>query len=132
LELYVVTHDGFFHYRPATHDMEVRGREDLRPDLAGVAMGEEAVRDAAAVFVIAAVEKRTAQKYGLRAHRYVVLEAGHAAQNLLLQTTALGLGAAPVGAFDDDALHAVLELARGETVLYLIPVGTPAGVGGGA
>jgi nitroreductase len=55
------------------------------------------------------------------------LEAGHAAQNLLLAAAAFGLGAAPVGAFQDEDMAQVLRLARDEMPLYLIPVGWPPG-----
>ena len=54
---------------------------------------------------------------------YVWLEAGHAAQNLLLQATALDLRAVPVGAFRDEAVQRLLQLDRGEQPLYLLPVG---------
>jgi nitroreductase len=51
------------------------------------------------------------------------MEVGHAAQNVCLQATALGLGAVPVGAFDDDAVRKTLKLPSVEKVLYLVPVG---------
>ena len=48
------------------------------------ALEQEALVDAPAVFVIAAVYERTEAKYGkTRSRRYVKLEEGHAAQNLL-------------------------------------------------
>jgi nitroreductase len=55
------------------------------------------------------------------------MEAGHVAQNILLQATALGLGAVPVGAFQEQQVAKVLKLPRDQTVLYLIPVGRAAG-----
>ncbi len=67
--------------------------------------------------------ERTEAKYGERAERYVHLEAGHAAQNLLLQAVALELGAVPIGAFDDDAVQDALGLPDDHRPLYLIPVG---------
>ncbi|MGD9048731.1 MAG: nitroreductase family protein, partial [Anaerolineae bacterium] len=57
------------------------------------------------------------------------LEAGHAAQNLLLQAVALDLGAVPIGAFYDQQILQVLGLSADYTPLYLIPVGHPAGPG---
>jgi SagB-type dehydrogenase family enzyme len=75
------------------------------------------------VFVIVAVYQRTAVKYGDRAERYVHLEAGHAAENLLLQAVALGLGGVPIGAFYDEKVQSVLDLAQDHKPLYLIPVG---------
>jgi SagB-type dehydrogenase family enzyme len=91
------------------------------------ALGQAAVGDAPAVFLLAAVGERTTAKYGPeRGARFVQMEAGHAAQNLLLQAVALGLGAVPVGAFDEAALSRALDLPAGEAPLYLIPVGHPA------
>jgi nitroreductase len=51
------------------------------------------------------------------------MEVGHAAQNLLLQAVALGLGGAPVGAFDDEEVGRVLALPKDERPLYVVPVG---------
>jgi nitroreductase len=53
------------------------------------ALGHPWVKKAAVDFVIAAVYERTIKKYGERGIRYVHIEVGHSAQNLLLQTTAL-------------------------------------------
>jgi nitroreductase len=75
------------------------------------------------VFVFAAVPARTEARYRGRAMRYVHIEVGHAAQNLLLEAVALGLGAVPVGAFIDADLHRVLELPPDQVVVYLVPVG---------
>ncbi len=54
-------------------------------------------------------------------------DAGHAAQNLLLQAVVvLGLGSVPVGAFDDAAVARILFLPHEEEPLYLLPSGPPA------
>jgi nitroreductase len=58
--------------------------------------------------------------------RYVLMEAGHAAQNVLLQAVALGLGAVPVGAFGDDPVQELLQLPTDHLPLYLLPIGRPA------
>ncbi|HEU0201861.1 MAG TPA: nitroreductase family protein [Burkholderiaceae bacterium] len=55
--------------------------------------------------------------------RYAYIEAGHAAQNLLLTAAALGLAAYPVGAFNDAQGSELLRVGRGEAPLYLVPVG---------
>jgi len=126
LELYLVTQSGRYHYDPNRHQLEVLGEDDVRTELSRAALSQEAVEEAAAVFVVAAVFSRTEQKYGARAERYVNLEAGHAAQNLLLQAVSLGLGAVPIGAFHNDEVQDVLDLPADHEPLYLIPVGHPA------
>jgi len=127
LELYFVTPEGMHHYLPERHALERRSAEDLRARLARAALDQDAVREAPCVAVLTAVTVRTAQKYGDRAPRYVALEAGHAAQNLLLQATARGLAGVPIGAFDDDAVRRVLALPAGETPLYLVALGALSG-----
>jgi SagB-type dehydrogenase family enzyme len=77
------------------------------------------------VFVVAAVYERMDGKYGARAERYVHMEVGHAAENLLLQAVALDLGAVVIGAFQDDQVHQALDLPDDHAPLYLIPVGHP-------
>ena len=72
-----------------------------------------------------AVYQRSAAKYGTRATRYVHMEAGHAAENLLLQAVALGLGGVVIGAFYDDQVRQALDLPEEQEPLYLIPVGHP-------
>ena len=98
----------------------------MRPAIHAAALKQAAVKSAPALFVVTAVYARTARKYGSRrAPRYVHLEAGHAAQNLLLQATALGLGAVPVGAFSDAGVREALGVPADHAPLYVIPVGHP-------
>ncbi len=127
LEVYLALPQGWYHYRPQGHLLEQLGDEDLRPQLWEAGLRQDALREAPAVLVLVAVPARTEAKYGARALRYVQLEAGHAAQNLLLQATALGLGAVPIGAFDDEGVRRALRLSADTLPLYLIPVGEPTG-----
>lgn len=131
LELYLVAgvvrdlDPGVYRYAPAGHKLVKIIAGDQRHKLAAAAHGQDSVADAAAMLVFTAVERRTTRKYGSRGVRYVHIETGHAAQNVFLQATALGLGAVVVGAFDDDAVGALLQLPQGETPLYLMPLGRP-------
>jgi SagB-type dehydrogenase family enzyme len=125
LEIYVALPDGAYHYLPPGHAVEPVSAGDLREDLWQAGRRQDALRQAVAIFVIAAVYERTEAKYGERAERYVHLEAGHAAQNMLLQAVALELGAVPIGAFYDEQVQAALGLPADQRPLYLIPVGHP-------
>jgi SagB-type dehydrogenase family enzyme len=126
LEIYALTPEGLGRYDAAAHRLEVIDPSDLRGALAAVAGDDERVLRAGLVVALAAVMERTAVRYADRAERYVVLGVGHAAQNTLLQAEALGLGAYPMGAFDDEGVRRVLHLAADCVPLYLVPVGHPA------
>jgi SagB-type dehydrogenase family enzyme len=123
LEVYLVKRDGVYHYLPLTHSLEQIKDIDCRPSLTRASLGQNFIGEAPIVIVIAADFERTEAKYGARAQRYVQMEAGHAAENILLQAVALGLAAVPVGSFWDDVVKAVLDLPYVHDPLYLIPVG---------
>jgi nitroreductase len=66
-----------------------------------------------------AVEKAGADK----GPRVVNLEAGHVAENVLLQATALGLGAVPVAGFEPKDAQKAASLPAQHTPIYLMPIG---------
>jgi SagB-type dehydrogenase family enzyme len=123
LELYLLTARGVAHYDAMAHALTWLQERDRRGDLAQAALDQASIQEAPAVIVVAAEPGRTARKYGERAERYVFMEGGHACQNLLLEATALRLGAVPIGAFDDERAGRVLDLSVGRRVLLLVPVG---------
>ena len=124
LELYVVLEQGVFHYDPHAHNLTTVSVGDLRSDLYSVSLRQDAILNAPMILVVTAVFSRTEAKYGrARSPRYVHMEAGHAAQNTLLQAVSLGLGAVPIGAFEDIRVQEVLGLPADHEPLYLIPIG---------
>jgi SagB-type dehydrogenase family enzyme len=125
LELYVAVAEGVYRYLPMGHALQVVSEEDLRHDVWEAGLRQGALQEAPAIFVVTAVYQRTEAKYGDRAERYVKLEAGHAAQNILLEAVALELGAVPIGAFYDEQLETALSLPVDHKPFYLIPVGHP-------
>lgn len=125
LELYLLTPGAYRHYLPEGHRVELLADQDLRAEAAAAALHQPAVGAAALALVITAVYARTVKKYGDRGRRYVELEAGHVAQNVLLQAAALGLAAVPIGAFDDHRLAQTLRLPSDHAPLYIVAVGHP-------
>lgn len=126
LEVYVVVPGGVFHYEPRGHRLRRIGEADRRGGLARAALGQEYVGAAPLDLVITGATSRLRGKYGERAERYVHVEAGHAAQNVLLEATALGLGAVPVGAFDDEDVRSAVGAPSDEVPLYIVAIGHPA------
>lgn len=130
LELYAATTDRLLRYVSDGHRAEITANADVRPDLEAATGGQAPITEAPLVVAVVGVPSRSAETYGDRAPRYVDLEAGHAAQNLLLQAVAIELAAVPIGAFDDRAVATALRLPQGQEPRYLIPVGPPRRAGG--
>ena len=129
LEVYLVAGNvesltpGIYKYINDGHELVKVRDEDVREELANAALGQTPVRDGAIDIVISAIYERTMKKYGDRGVRYVHMEAGHAAQNIYLQATALDLGAVTIGAFADELVKKLLSMPEEEAPLYIIPVG---------
>ncbi len=119
---------GVYRYDVMKHALTLVRDGDLRGELAKASLNQPWVRDAPVDLVLCAVFERTTRVYGERGIRYVYMEAGHAAQNVYLMATALGLGTVVVGAFHDDWVASVVEASKDEAPLYVIPVGVPKGV----
>lgn len=126
LELYLATADHLSRYDPAGHSLVVALEGDLRAKLAAAALGQPCVENAPAVFIFAADVSRTSGRYGGRANRYVHIEVGCASENLMLEAAALGLGSVAIGAYEDEAVAAVIGLPKDWDVFLMVPVGTPA------
>jgi SagB-type dehydrogenase family enzyme len=129
LELYVVCHHveelefALYHYDPLLHRLELLGPLKRRAGAELTPYGE-VLAESAAVVAMTAVFWRSRFKYGARAYRFALTEAGHVAQNLLLAATALGLASVPVGGFYDRAVDEFIGVdGIYEGSLYLVPVG---------
>ncbi len=133
LEVYVATgkegveglEAGVYHFLPEDHALEMILSGDRRREVAEASLWQMWMAEAPVTFVIAAEYARTTVKYRERGTRYVLMEVGHAAQNLFLQSVALGLGAGIVGAFYDDQVANALGLPPEHEPLLLMPVGHP-------
>ena len=113
---------GVYLYRWRSHELELVASGDRLGRLRRAALFQGAVDRAPAAIVLAGDYEVTARRYGERGtERYVHMDAGHSAQNLLLQAESLGLAAVPIGAFTDGPVKRAtgIDLAP----LYIIPVG---------
>ncbi|ELY44596.1 SagB/ThcOx family dehydrogenase [Natronorubrum sulfidifaciens] len=114
---------GLYRYEPGAHRLEATVQEAIHDALTEAALGQAVVQAAPATIVLAAEAERTRRQYPDHGDRYVHMEAGHAAQNVHLVCESRTLQSCPVGAFDDDAVAATLELPARLEPLYLVPVG---------
>jgi SagB-type dehydrogenase family enzyme len=115
--------DTLFHYQYRNHQLEVIGSCDPKRT-PGSLLAQEAMAEAAAIIFVSGCLPRISWKYGERAYRYILLEAGHAAQNICLTAAAINVAACPVAGYYDDAVHDLLWLdGVSEVVLYALCIG---------
>ena len=113
--------EGVYHYIKEDHKLRMLSSADKRGELASACLRQRFIEDAPMSIVITANPNRMIQRYGERAERYVILEAGHAAQNLCLIANDLGLTTVEIGAFIDKGVAKVLNTTY--AVLLVIPIG---------
>jgi SagB-type dehydrogenase family enzyme len=130
LELYLVASRvsglpaGVYHYRPASHDLELVASGDHLAELVDAAVHQPWVKDAAGVIVFAADYGR-AGRFGPMAERFVPMDVGFAGENVYLQAAALGLATTFAGSVQDTAAARVLSLGAERRALGLMPFGHP-------
>lgn len=121
--LYYADDVALWRYEPRRHGLAKVLDGDVRAEIARAGLEQAPLKRAPGIIIVVAKPAINAVKYGGRAERYCMLEAGHIGQNILLTAEALGLGACPIGAFRDGDVLDVLELGDDYLPLYLIPVG---------
>ncbi|WP_433616732.1 SagB/ThcOx family dehydrogenase [Dactylosporangium sp. CA-139114] len=113
--------DGLYHYNIVEDDLRVLSRSAEDEPVFQHIFGFDWITGARATVLMTAAFNRSAMKYGERAYRFALLEAGHLAQNILLTSAALGLAATPVGGFSDYVGDVYLELEyTDEHLLYAV------------
>ncbi len=132
LELYLMVGNveglspGIYKYHPESHSLSLHIAGDLRKEVAEACLGQKMLHEAPATIIYKVVYSRITPRYGQRgSDRYVCMDIGHSAQNVYLQTTAMGMATCAIGAFDDDKLTRIIKPQGEEEVLYLMPFGYP-------
>lgn len=115
---------GLYHYAVREHALEVLETGHFRRNITAAGFHQAFLGRAGVCIVLSAIFQRTRWRYRERAYRYVLLEAGHIAQNLYLEAVSMGLGACAVAAFRDGDLNDLLDLdGVDEAALYIVSIG---------
>ena len=121
---------GIYHFDVSDTSLQFLQPGDLGEQLNAAANGQRSVGRTPVTLVLTSRFARVTHKYADRGYRYAYMEAGAIAENIYLQTTALGLGTVMAGAFNDDAVNGLLGIdGTDEAALIIMPVGHLMGEG---
>jgi SagB-type dehydrogenase family enzyme len=115
---------GLYHYNPSRNEVQLLRAGDAGERLAEALVQREIATDAALLVFVTAIFERSTFKYGERGYRFILLEAGHVAQNANLVASALGLGCVNIGGFFDRQIDELLGLdGVTHSTIYMIALG---------
>ncbi len=115
---------GLYRYLPVEHKLcLVRDDEDVTAEI-HVASEEQYVLESAATFIWTVIPCRTEWRYLDHSHRVILMDIGHACQNLYLAAESIGCGTCALGAYDQKQMDAALGVdGEEEFTIYLAPIG---------
>lgn len=116
---------GLYRYLPLGHEIVLLDqRPSLRDELYVLTDREDWAADAPAVFLWSCVPYRGEWRYHTMAHKSMLLDAGHIAQNLYLAAEAVGCGTCTLGGYWQEGADRFCGVdGEEEYVVYLAAVG---------
>jgi len=115
---------GIYHYNAAEHCLRHLQDGDDTQRISVALVQPELALGASLIIFLTAIFERSAFKYGERGYRFILLEAGHVAQNINLVANALGLGCVNIGGYFDREIDEYLDLdGITHSTIYMIAIG---------
>ena len=125
-ELYIAVNEvshlnpGLYHYRIKDSALAALRTENPAAAIKDILIGTRPPGSISLAFLVTAIFFRSAWKYADRAYRYVLLDAGHLAANLLASLKAARIKAQISYAFDDDKTAHLLGLSPHKEVCLAV------------
>lgn len=115
---------GIYHFNPLRTNLRRLRPGNASTELAQAVLQPDVVQGASLVIFITAIFERSIFKYGDRGYRFILLEAGHVAQNINLVANALGLASRNLGGFYDREMDDLLGIdGVTHSTIYLTAIG---------
>ncbi len=112
---------GVYHYLVENHQLELLRIYQFSPEEIASYSPYEWLQSCTGMICLSAVFHRSVQKYGSRAYRYILLEAGHIAQNMLVASSERGVAMVPIGGFNEKFIEALIGLSSSkEKIIYTL------------
>lgn len=117
---------GIYHYDVGAHGLKQIKLGDFKEWVNRMLLLQSELCEAGALIFLASNQGRLRSKYGPRAYRLGLLDAGHVSENIYLVSTALNLAVTATGGFIDDELNTALGLdGVDDCVVLVLAVGEP-------
>lgn len=115
---------GAYHFNVGQFSLELLREGHFGKQMTAACINQQFMGQSAIDVCWSALFRRSMSKYGHRGMRYILMDAGHICQNLLLAAEALELAACPVAAFFDDQINSLFGLdGEEESMIYCASVG---------
>ena len=102
---------GIYHYLPMTQQIELLSEpRDLKTFAGESLLGQNWAARADVIFYYSVVNYRAEWRYGIHAHRIILIDAGHITENLYLAATSIGMGSCAIGAVNGRLCDEVIGL----------------------
>lgn len=112
---------GIYHYGVREHVLEPVVLRDFSSEAINAIASREFLHNSTGMICMTGFFGRTVDKYGSRGYRYVLLEAGHVAQNMLLAGTEKGINMIPIAGINEEEIEKMIGLANlDERVVYTL------------
>ena len=111
---------GLYHYDVSSHRLKPLKQGDFKEWVARMLLLQDELSEAGALIFLASNQSRLRSKYGHRAYRLGLLDAGHVSENIYLVATAMGLNVTATGGFIDDELNTALNLDGVDDCVVLV------------
>ncbi len=115
---------GLYHYNASKNQLRFLREGDQTSRISEAVAYPDLIVGASVLIFITAIFERSVFKYGDRGYRFILLEAGHVAQNVNLVANALGLGCTNIGGFFDRQTDDFVGLdGVTHSTIYMIAIG---------
>ncbi len=112
---------GVYHYGVKKHELEPVILKEFSSNEISLLAPQESLQGSFGMICITGVFSRIVNKYGSRGYRYLLIEAGHVAQNMLLAATEKNVSIVPVGGVNEIEVEKALGLNDlNERVVYTL------------
>jgi SagB-type dehydrogenase family enzyme len=115
---------GLYHFDVENFALDRLTDQDQAESVAHGCLDQGFMAQAPVVFLWTGVFRRAMHKYGDRGVRYILLDAGHICQNVMIAAEAVGCGSCAVAALYDGEINQLLQIdEEEESILYAASVG---------